>query len=283
LNYKIAIASGKGGTGKTFVATNMFYALAINDYKPILIDCDAEQPNSMVFFDATKVSSQPVTLKIPKIDAVKCKFCGKCYDYCNFNSIFYLPSAKKIHIMEDMCHSCGACVYACKYRAISENDISIGEINNYIYLDKYQIIEAQTRVGTYNIVPVIKAATKYGNNHNLVILDSPPGTSCPFIHTVREVDYVILVTEPTPFGVSDLIQSVETLKILGKKYGVIINRSNIGDQQVYEYLKCEKIPLLMEIPYSKEIAKDYSNGDLYVKQDKALEKQFLLMINKLLA
>ncbi|MHC1707882.1 MAG: P-loop NTPase [Bacteroidales bacterium] len=264
---KIAIASGKGGTGKTLVSTNMFHALQEEGYKCTLIDCDAEEPNDMVFFRGSVIKSTIVNQKVPVIDENKCTFCGKCHDYCNYNAIFFLPAVRIIKVIEDLCHDCGACLVACEYEAISEKDMPLGTIDRYQITENSTVIEARVKVGVFSPVTVIKAAIKEAANQEIVLLDSPPGTSCPFIQTVVVADYTILITEPTPFGLSDLKQSVETLKTMNKKYGVIINRSGLGDQEVYHYLEQENIPLLMEIPFNEVVALQYTKGELVAGGD----------------
>jgi MinD superfamily P-loop ATPase len=281
LNIKIAIASGKGGTGKTLVSTNLFYMLQQQNRNITLVDCDAEEPNDMVFFSEIIVKSVEVNQKVPVIDGSKCTFCGKCHEYCNYNAIFILPPAKIIKVIEDLCHGCGACSVACKDDAISEKDVSLGTVSRFSNTEKSTIIEAKMKVGVFSPVSVVKEAIKEAGNNGIILLDSPPGTSCPFIQTVAVADYVILVTEPTPFGLSDLKQSVETLKTMNKTCGVIINRAGLGDNAIYDYLKQEHIPLLMEIPFDKTIASYYSKGELFVKYKKEWEQHFISMFNSI--
>ena len=227
---KIAIASGKGGTGKTFVSTNIFYTLLQNNYRAMLVDCDAEAPNSVAFFETKLVKESEVTQLVPVINTDTCTFCGKCHEYCNYNAIFILPPMKIIKVIEDLCHGCGACSVACKLDAISEKPVSLGQVALYSTNGLPALIEARMNIGVMSPVPVIKAAIKQIDNQaDIIIMDAPPGTSCPFIQTVASADYVILVTEPTPFGLSDLKQSVETLKTINKPYGVIINRAGLGN------------------------------------------------------
>jgi MinD superfamily P-loop ATPase len=281
-NIKIAIASGKGGTGKTMVSTNIFQALHELNYLITLVDCDAEEPNDMIFFESEEMKSNVVVQKTPCIVEENCTFCGKCHDYCSYNAIFILPPAKIIKVIEELCHGCGACSFACKHDAIIEKDVTIGSIRSFRLADNARIIEAKMNVGVFSPVPIIKDAIKTAGNTGVILFDSPPGTSCPFIQTVAEVDYVLLVTEPTPFGLSDLKQSVETLKSLKKNYGVIINRAGLGDNSCYDYLDKEGIPLLMEIPFNKSIASVYSNGDLLVSQNEEWKQQFILLYNSII-
>lgn len=273
---KIAIASGKGGTGKTFVATNIFYTLLQNNYKAMLVDCDAEAPNSIAFFEAKLIKESEVTQQVPVINIDTCTFCGKCHEYCNYNAIFILPPMKIIKVIEDLCHGCGACSVACKFGAISEKPVSLGQVALYSINGLPSLIEARMNIGVMSPVTVIKAAIKQiDNNADFIIMDAPPGTSCPFIQTVASADYVILVTEPTPFGLSDLKQSVETLKKIDKSYGVIINRTGLGNSSVQDYLFKENIPLLLEIPFKKEIAGLYSRGKIVSESDSSFAVQLL--------
>ena len=280
---KIAVASGKGGTGKTFIASNLFYALSEQNYSVGLVDCDAEEPNDIIFFDGVSEDSFHITQKVPVIDETACTYCGKCREYCNYNAIFLLPEAKIIKVIEDLCHGCGACSVACNYGAITEKDVVQGEVTSFLIDNKRYLTEARMKVGVLSPVPIIKAAiNKAGNNREIIIMDSPPGTSCPFIQTVARADYIVLVTEPTPFGLSDLEQSVNTLVGMGKKYGVIVNRAGLGDGKVYDYLKSKDIPLLLEIGFDKEIAYHYSKGELVTKEIPEWKERFLNLFDKII-
>jgi len=280
---KIAIASGKGGTGKTFVATNIFYTLLKNNYRAMLVDCDAEAPNSVAFFETKLVKETEVTQLVPVINTDSCTFCGKCHEYCNYNAIFILPPIKIIKVIEELCHGCGACSVACKTGAISEKPVSLGKVALYSTDRQPSILEARMNLGVMSPVTVIKEAIRQIDNKiDFAILDAPPGTSCPFIQTVASADYVILVTEPTPFGLSDLKQSVETLRTINKPCGVIINRAGLGNNDVSEYLMQNRIPLLLEIPFNKEIAGLYSKGKIVSASDSSFSKQVLSVIENVI-
>lgn len=277
--YKIAIASGKGGTGKTFVSTNLFNVLKQDSLPVTLIDCDAEEPNDREFFPGELTNCFDVTQKVPVIDASACTYCGNCAEYCQYNAIFFLQEARMIQVVEDLCHGCGACFVACEYGAITAKKSVLGSVNTYQIDNNATLTEARMKVGVHSPVPVIKAAIKQAKPPDLVLMDAPPGTSCPFIQTVNLADYVVLVTEPTPFGLSDLKQSVETLKTMGKSYGVIINRAGLGDEGVFNYLEKEKITLLMSIPFDRKIASIYSTGKLLTNEFPKWKAKFRELFN----
>ncbi len=278
----IAIASGKGGTGKTLISTNLFWAIQKEGIHINLVDCDAEEPNVREFIDGELVSSTDISQKLPVIDPLKCVFCDKCHDYCNYHAIVYLPPAKFIKVVDDLCHDCGACSFACEFGAITEIDKKLGTVKSFYNNCHSLIVEARAEIGVYSPVPVIKRAIKDVSSFTLNLFDSPPGISCPFIATVDKADYVVLVTEPTPFGLNDLKLSVETLQQLGKSFGVIVNRANLGDDSVYKYLHNNNISLLMEIPMDREIAKIYSEGRMLVDEKPEYQSQFIQLYHTIL-
>jgi len=276
---KIAIASGKGGTGKTFVSTNLFWAIQNTGKAVSLVDCDAEEPNVAEFISGRVSDSSDIFQNVPVIDTEKCLFCGRCYNYCSYNAIVFLPSSRFIQVVEDLCHDCGACSVACKNGAITEKKKLLGTVKTMAINDHAQVVEARAEVGVYSPVPLIKKAIKEVEPEEISIFDSPPGISCPFIATVDKADFVVLVTEPTPFGLNDLKLSVETLQELKRPFGVIINRAGMGDSGVYDYLKQNSIPLLMEIPFDREIARTYSEGRLLVEQNLIYREKFSELLN----
>jgi len=280
---KIAVASGKGGTGKTFIATNIFHTLLQNNHRAMLVDCDAEAPNAIAFFKTKLIDKYEVTQLVPVINTETCTFCSKCHEYCNYNAIFILPPMRIIKVIEDLCHGCGACSVACEFGAITEKPVLLGQVTRFLTNEIPSLIEARINIGVMSPVPVIKAAVKQIDNiADIVIMDSPPGTSCPFIQTVSSADYVLLVTEPTPFGLSDLRQSVETLKVIEKSFGVIINRAGLGNNNVKEYLEQEMIPLLLEIPYSRKIAGLYSRGKIVSETDHLFARQLMALVDNII-
>lgn len=271
----IAIASGKGGTGKTFISTNLFNSLQNSGLNMALVDCDAEAPNDREFLrEGVLQTTQPVTQKIPVIDKSKCTYCGKCDEYCNFNAIFFLEEPQTIEVLEELCHGCGACSVACEYGAVTEKDDLLGKINRYKFPNGNKLIEGKMEVGVHVSVQIIKESIKAAEIFDLVLLDSPPGTGCPFIQTVYKADYVVLVTEPTPFGLSDLKQSVEILREMKIPCGVIINRADLGTDEALNYLKQENIPLLMSVPFDREIAVAYSKGEMITNLSSEWREKF---------
>lgn len=279
---KIAIASGKGGTGKTFISTNLFNSLSDDTRRVSLVDCDAEEPNDKEFISGAEGESYKVTQQVPVIDESKCVYCGKCYEYCNYNAIFFLKDERLIQVMEDLCHGCGACSVACEYDAIHTKDDELGVVTHYHVSEKSELIEARMRVNVHSPVDIIKAAIRSADGADVILMDAPPGTSCPFIQTVAQADYVVLVTEPTPFGLSDLKQSVDTLRSLGKPCGVIVNRAGLGNDDVFHYLEKEKIPLLMSVPFDRQIAAGYSYGMLLSNLDKEWRKKFIQLFEHIM-
>jgi MinD superfamily P-loop ATPase len=277
---RIAVASGKGGTGKTFISTNLWKTLTDENEDAILVDCDAEAPDAAIFFQKEVAETFSVTQKVPEINIDCCTFCGKCREYCTYNAIFILPEIRMIRVIEELCHGCGACLFACENGAIKEKDLSLGIVSTYVADGRNVLTEARMNAGVMSPVPVIKSAIKNCENMAAItILDSPPGTSCPFIHTVAASNYVILVTEPTPFGLSDLKQSVAIVMQMNKPFGVIINRAGVGDTKIYEWLKKNKINLLMEIPLDKEIARINSEGRLLINESSQYKRKFINLIN----
>lgn len=256
---KIAVASGKGGTGKTTVSANLFSVLR-EKYRQnaSLADCDVEEPNDHIFFDTELLNSEDVNTLIPEIND-KCVYCGICADICAFNAIIFVKSISHIQVMPDLCKSCGACKWACPYDAIDEYPKKLGTVNRY-KVGEQILTEGKLEIGTPFAIPVIKQLKKSVPDSDIVLYDSPPGTSCPVMETIHDADYVIIVAEPTPFGMSDLKVMTETLKQMHLSAGVVINRSEGKDQQLREYLHEQKLPVLMEIPYERELAEQYSRG-----------------------
>ena len=264
----ISIASGKGGTGKTTVATNL--ALSIPNAQ--ILDCDVEEPNSHIFIKPEIKNKEIVSIPVPEVDNSKCDGCGKCQKVCAYNAIAVVN--KKVLVFPELCHGCGSCSYFCPPEAIKEVNKEIGcvEIGS---KDELQFVHGRLNIGEMMSPPLIKAVKKYINPDKTAIIDAPPGTSCPVITAIKDSDFVILVTEPTPFGLNDLILAVEVVKILNIPFGVVINRSDLGNKDTDDYCGKGNIPILMQIPFKKEIASAYSKGDVIVKLFPEYRKRFL--------
>ena len=249
----VAVASGKGGTGKTSVAVNL--ALSIDNVK--LLDCDVEEPNAHLLLNPEINKKETVYTSIPKVDRQLCNTCGECTKFCQFNAIFV--TSDKILVFPELCHSCGGCALVCNRKAITWEKHKIGTLH-FGKGDGLALVYGELEVSKPLAVPVIKAVKKQINEGENVILDSPPGTSCPFVETVSGSDFCVLVTEPTPFGLHDLKIAVEVLRKIGVPFGVVVNREGIGDKKVYDYCRKETIRIMMEIPYQRRIAELYSKG-----------------------
>jgi MinD superfamily P-loop ATPase len=256
----ISVASGKGGTGKTTVATNL--AVSLNQ-KVQLLDCDVEEPNAHLFLNPVLEKKETVNAVVPEIDLEKCIFCKKCMDICRFAAIAVLK--KDVLVFDNLCHSCGGCFEVCPEKAIKEKQRSLGEIEHGM-VDNISFIHGRLKVGQVMVPPIIKKVRTFTDPDLVTIIDAPPGTSCPVIAAVNKADFVLLVTEPTPFGLHDLKLAVETVKILGIPHGLIINRADLGNDDVKAYAKKENLPILMEIPFEKRIAQIYSNGQMIAKE-----------------
>lgn len=271
----IAVASGKGGTGKTTVSTGLFYYLKKYSNASVhLVDCDVEEPDCHIFLDAKQISGIPVAVMMPEIDKAKCTFCAKCKTACAFNAIMMLPSADFIEVVYDMCHACGTCSYMCPENAIREIPVQIGEINTYRWQVDNDFSEGRMKVGSTLQTRVIRQTLKYIQQEGTVILDAPPGTSCPVIAVVTKADYVVMVTEPTPFGLYDLKLMTETVKLINKKHGVIVNKAGLQFDPLYRYLDSMNIPLIGEIPFSRDYARICAEGKILPAEDQKLEKTF---------
>ena len=281
---QIAIASGKGGTGKTTVTLNLYYFLSEKYNNQVqLIDCDVEEPNDLLFFpQAKKEAEKKVFTIVPEIDKEKCTFCKKCVDWCEFNAISIVKRLEFAEVSYELCHSCGACFEACSFDALAQIQNPLGSISDFHTSFGAGISEGRLEIGSAMQTALIKKVKKQADsNQQITLLDAPPGTSCPVVETITTADYVILVTEPTPFGLHDLKITVELLKEIHKPFGVIVNKSGLGNDDVYLSLEENNIPLLGKIPFSKVYAENYSRGELFVNIPVEVEKSYHSIIEKL--
>jgi MinD superfamily P-loop ATPase len=268
----VSIASGKGGTGKTTVATNLALFLSGEKSQDVqFLDCDVEEPNAYIFLKPEIESRRPVSLLIPNVDLRKCTFCGECAKVCAYNAIVVLK--KEVLTFPELCHGCGGCSLLCPEKAISEKKREIGVLGEG-KAGSIRFVHARLNVGEPMATPLIRAVKKSINPNSITIIDVPPGTSCPVIEAINHSDFCLLVTEPTPFGLHDLKLAVELLKKLEIKHGVLINRAGIGDDQVKKYCDKESIPIMAEIPYDRNVAVLYSTGVPMLIEGKKYKKIF---------
>jgi MinD superfamily P-loop ATPase len=255
----ISIASGKGGTGKTTVATNLAVSLEADVQ---LLDCDVEEPNAHLFIHPDFERNETITALVPQVDENKCTLCGKCAEICQFKAIIVI--GETVLPFHELCHSCGGCVEVCPENAITETGRDLGVIEAG-RKNGLEFIHGRLRVGEAMSPPLIRKVREYARPDTLTIIDAPPGTSCPVIASMKGADFVLLVTEPTPFGLYDLKLAVGAVRILGIPCGLVINRFDMGDDKVTEYAKKEDLPVLMEIPFDRHIAEIYSMGEILVE------------------
>jgi MinD superfamily P-loop ATPase len=265
----ISIASGKGGTGKTTVATNLAVSIGSGVQ---LLDCDVEEPNAYLFLNPTFDETLVITASVPEVDIDRCSLCGKCDEICQFKSIVRIGDT--ILTFPELCHSCGGCMAVCPEGAITESTRELGIIQKG-FCNGIEFIHGKLRVGEAMSPPLIRKVRSFTRPDKLTIIDAPPGTSCPVIAAMKDTDFVLLVTEPTPFGLHDLELAVGAVKILDIPCGLIINRSDMGDNKVREYAAEEGLPILMEIPFDRKIAAAYSRGEMIVKVMPEWKEKFL--------
>ena len=264
----ITIASGKGGTGKTTVATNLAFAIR----KPVrFLDCDVEEPNAHIFFKPEVKEVERIDTMVPEVDMELCNLCGACYEICQFSAI--VPIGKQVMVFPELCHSCRGCQLVCSRQAIKTSSRQLGEIIHGQSGD-VDLYYGRLRIGEAMSPPLIRSLKEQVDYHGITIIDAPPGTSCPVAATLKDSDYVILVTEPTPFGLNDLKLAVDTVRSLRLPMGIVINRCDIGDASVQNYAARESISILMEIPHRWEIAENYSQGRLIIDALPEMEQGF---------
>ena len=274
---QIAVASGKGGTGKTTISTS----LALSAEQAVqFLDCDVEEPNGHIFLQPKFNYQEVVEVIIPELNEDNCSTCGKCRDICNFNAIVQFGT--NVMIFPEMCHSCLGCFLVCDDDALFYGKRQVDVLESGMAGD-VEFVHGTVRIGEAMGVPLLQAVKKKADPAKLTIIDAPPGTSCPFVETIADVDFVILVTEPTPFGLYDLKIAVEVLQKLNIPCGIIINRSNLGDDKVHKFCAEQLLPLLLEIPFQRKIAEGYARGQNIIQTVPQLKESMRALLDRLVA
>ena len=275
---RVAIASGKGGTGKTTVATNLAHVAAQMNRNVAYLDCDVEEPNGHIFLRPTIDQRQPIEKLVPSVDSDRCTYCGQCARICRYGAVASLPN--QTLIFPELCHSCGGCDLICPVDAIREVPLQIGMLH-VGHSGQIAFVEGVLNVGEAMSPPAIRAVKAAAPENDLLLLDAPPGTSCPVVETVRGCNLVVLVTEPTPFGLHDLALAVEMVRAMRLPLGVVVNRAGVGNGRVSEYCAGHRIPILAEIPDSRAVAEAYSRGQMMADAVPELAGQIRGLLNRI--
>ena len=276
---KIAVASGKGGTGKSLVAANLGFALA-RECPVTLVDCDVEEPNLHLFFGGN-VASTPVTAPVPVIDEEKCTHCGACGKFCKYGALAVLP--ERVLFFKELCHSCGGCATICPEGAITEEERAIGRIDISHPSGRLTLVSGVLQEGEVLAPRVIHAAKKAAEGAELAILDASPGIACPVVETLEGCDACVMVTEPTPFGLHDLRLAVQVTTVLGIPSGVVINKTDGQDQEIRDFCAEHELPVLLTIPFTREIARVQNTGGLISRDLSGWKEEFCALYAKVLA
>ncbi|RKZ32499.1 (4Fe-4S)-binding protein [bacterium] len=274
---KIAVASGKGGTGKTTVATGLAYIISEKGIPVSYLDCDVEEPDGHIFLKPEIETEKPVGVLVPKVDLNKCKNRRRCGEVCQYGAI--VNARKTVLTFPELCHSCGGCSLACPENAITEVIRETGTIREGVS-GRIRFIEGRMNIGEVRSIPVIKEVKKRCLTDGITIIDAPPGTSCPVIETVRGTDFVILITEPTPFGLNDLKLAIGMIRQLSLPFGVVINRYQSGFSEAEDFLLSERIPVLSRIPFDRKIAIAYSQGKLIPQAVSEIKESFVEIFSR---
>jgi len=268
---KIAIASGKGGTGKTTIATNLAHYTAGLGRLVQYLDCDVEEPNGHIFLKPKITCTQEVAIDVPEVDLGKCTGCGKCGEICQYSAIICIK--ENVLTFEQLCHSCGGCMRVCPADAIKPKPLNIGDIE-FGKAGDIDFVHGKLCIGHVRTPSLIKEVKKHIKQDHLAIIDVPPGTSCPVVEAVKGTDFVLLVTEPTPFGLNDLKLAVGMVREMNIPLAVIINRDGIGNDEVERYCETESIDICLKLPDDRRIAEAYSTGQMIVDVLPEYKNQF---------
>lgn len=272
----IAVASGKGGTGKTTIATNLAVHLDAQKQKVAYIDCDVEEPNGHLFLNPAIDTTHTASIPVPVVDESRCTACGQCVAFCAYNALVRL--GKEVMVFAELCHGCGGCARVCPVNAITEQRRKIGVVEKG-RCRSMGFVHGRLDVGVAMSPPLIRAVLSHASAEQINIIDAPPGTSCPVIAAVRKVDFVVLVTEPTPFGINDLALAVDMVEELAIPFGVVVNRAEDGVDDAHAYCRSRNAAVIARIPDDRTIAETYSRGEMIVENIPGLDSCFDMLWN----
>jgi len=280
MSANLVVASGKGGTGKTTVATNLAVVATAAGHKVHLCDCDVEEPNAHLFVSPEIVHRQDVTVSLPVVNANLCEHCGTCAEICEFNAIAAMP--QRTIVFEDLCHACGGCRLVCPCEAITDTAKRVGVLETGT-AHGFRFSHGRLDVGQVRVPPVIEAVLDLQQSDEFVIRDAPPGVTCPTVAALRGADYAMLVTEPTPFGLHDLMAAVDLVRAMDLPCGVVVNRDGVGDDRVTRFCADEGIALLPGIPFRLDVAQAVSRGELIVETVPEIRDAFVRLLDAVTA
>lgn len=271
----IAVLSGKGGTGKTFVAVNVAAVAGTAYY----MDCDVEEPNGYLFLNPRDPVVEPVSVRVPEVDQGRCTACGRCVKFCRFHALALVK--RELLVFDTICHSCGGCVLICPEQALTEREKEVGTVEKGS-AGGVQVCTGILHIGEVSGLPVIDHLLGPERNPDrITIIDCPPGTACSVLESISDADYCLLVAEPTLFGLENFKMVLELVRLLGKACGVVINKSFGQDSAFEEYCSQERVPILLKIPYEERLAQLTSSGQVASLVDEQYRLLFTNLLTKI--